>query len=604
MHRDLPASGFMNSDPKFCVAVVANRRSRRARVLLGFLGATCVARAGLSRDEPRVFVERVQVNLVNVEVVVTDSSGKPVAGLNREDFDVREDDRPMVVSHFYRVEGARSSEPSAPSTSPAREEAGFTALVPEDQRLHLVIYVDNRNLEPGNRNRVFEQLHEFLRTSLGPSDRVAIATFDGSVKIRRPFTDNAELASLDFFDLDKDTGRRVQAEAERRSLLREMEQTAPEQIGGDVPEVRELLERVRHYARSAHQETVATLTALRQFVDSLGGISGRKAVLYLSDGLSMQPGKIMLDAFENKFSGFARQLNLGSMHFEGNLDATENFRDVVTHANANRVTFYTIDASGPQRGFAASAEDVGSVDIRSLNTPGGGRVWTSEIATAHEQGVRSGFGYLAGSTGGLTLVRSPTLLLRLKQVAGDFALSYSLGYTPPHEGDGRFHKIEVKVRGRGLSVRHREGYRDKTADERATDRTLSALLLDVSDNRFGMRLEPGRERSGGKGTYLLPVMVKIPMTELALIPEAAFHRGQISVFVAVRDAEGRVSEVQKHQVPVRVPREKLAAVLKQVAGHVLTLSMRPGLHTIAVGVRDDIAATTSTVQLNVKVGNE
>ena len=44
--------------------------------------------------------------------------------------------------------------------------------------------------------------------------------------------------------------------------------------------------------------------------------------------------------------------------------------------------------------------------------------------------------------------------------------------------------------------------------------------------------------------------------------------------------------------------------MKQVAGHVLTLSMRPGFHTIAVGVRDDIAATTSTVQLNVKVGNE
>ncbi len=578
--------------------------------LLAPLCLAAVALAPALGQQQPVFIERVQVNLVSVEVVVTDGNGAPVPRLTREDFEVREDGRPMTVTHFFRVEGARATSVSAslpPLPSAAQTtgvEAPVEAPVPEEQRLHLVVYVDNRNLEPASRNRVFAQLHEFLRTSLGPTDRVAIVTYDQSVRIRRPFTDNAELASLDFFDLDKDVGRRAQNEAERRSLLRQMEQTEPERVGGEIPEIRELLERIRQYAQSAQQETLTTLKSLRQFVDSLGGIPGRKAILYVSDGLSMRPGKVMFDSFESKFAGFARELNLGSPYFEGNLDATDSFRQLVAHANANRVTFYTIDASGAQRGFAASAEDVGSVDTRAMNTPGGGRVWTSDVATSQEREIRSAFGFLAASTGGLTLVQNSSLLARLKQVAGDFALSYSLGYTPPHEGDGKFHKIEVRVRRRGLSLRYREGYQDKTPDERAIDRTLSALLLDVSDNPFGMRLEPGRERSSEGGNYLLPVMVKIPMTQLVLIPESSAHRGQITVFVAVKDASGRVSDVQKHQVPMRVPREKLSTVLNQIAGHVVMISMRPGFHTIAVQVRDDLAATHSTVRVNVKIGND
>ena len=42
--------------------------------------------------------------LVTVDVVVLDRDGKPVAGLNRDDFVVREDGRPQAVTAFEAVE--------------------------------------------------------------------------------------------------------------------------------------------------------------------------------------------------------------------------------------------------------------------------------------------------------------------------------------------------------------------------------------------------------------------------------------------------------------------------------------------------------------------
>ena len=51
------------------------------------------------------FYETVEVNVVNVEVYVTDKKGNPVTGLTRDDFEILEDGEPIEISNFYAGQG-------------------------------------------------------------------------------------------------------------------------------------------------------------------------------------------------------------------------------------------------------------------------------------------------------------------------------------------------------------------------------------------------------------------------------------------------------------------------------------------------------------------
>ena len=56
-----------------------------------------------------LFVESVDVNVVNVEVYVTDKEGNRVTGLTRDDFVLEVSDRPVAITNFYAVEDGRAT---------------------------------------------------------------------------------------------------------------------------------------------------------------------------------------------------------------------------------------------------------------------------------------------------------------------------------------------------------------------------------------------------------------------------------------------------------------------------------------------------------------
>ena len=77
-----------------------------AAVLLGLAAALpAAAQPGDTRSPSGPgFVEVVNVEVVNVDVYVTDADGKPVLGLGPDDFELRVDGRAVPISNFYAVE--------------------------------------------------------------------------------------------------------------------------------------------------------------------------------------------------------------------------------------------------------------------------------------------------------------------------------------------------------------------------------------------------------------------------------------------------------------------------------------------------------------------
>lgn len=92
---------------------------------------------------------------------------------------------------------------------------------------------------------------------------------------------------------------------------------------------------------------------------------------------------------------------------------------------------------------------------------------------------RSRFGLLtdvARNTGGESL-QSNSLDLVIRRAVAQSTVTYLLGYSPsPLRHDGKFHKISVRVRGKGLQVRARNGYWAPTAGavKRALDAAAAA----------------------------------------------------------------------------------------------------------------------------------
>ena len=529
-------------------------------------------------DEP--FFESVDVNVVNVEVFVTDKQGNPVTGLTAGDFEVFEDRRPVALSNFYAVEGGRAlrQEPAEAPALPATALLEEPPPLPEDQRLFLIVYVDNFNIRPFNRNRVFRELRSFLHQNVGLADQVMLVSYDRSLNIRHPFTSDSSVVSRALFDLEKLTGHALSQDSERREVLEAIDK---------AEEAFEVEWRVRQFAESTYNDLQFTLTALRDFIESIGGLEGRKAILYVSDGLAMSAGEDLFSAVMQKF------VNSGAVNRMHDFNAVRQFSQLASLASSSRVSFYTIDAAGLR------TEGLASADSRGFETPG----LMTLLDSTHRSNIQAPLRLMADQTGGLAILNTNNVGPGLERMATDFKTFYSLGYSSAHSSDGRYHQIDVRVKDqKRLKIRHRDGYRSKSPYAKMADGTNSTLLYGFERNPLSIGLRVGKGKPQDQGLFLVPIAVDIPLGKLELVPQGEFHVGRIKIYFTAIDDEERKADVQEVPLPIRIPSDDIGTAVDQPYVYRVELQMRGGGQRMAVGVRDEIGAIESFIVKTVYVG--
>ncbi|HJX27023.1 MAG TPA: VWA domain-containing protein, partial [Thermoanaerobaculia bacterium] len=546
---------------------------RRSRVFTTFV--LCAALAGtattpLAAQTPAAqesFGEEVDVNVINVDVHVTDKNGRRVPGLRMEDFELLEDGKPVKITNFEAIERtapAPQASPQAPSpTAPpatATGEPAEPAPTPAGEPLFLVVYVDNFNIRPAHRARALQQLRTFLERDLSADDQVMVVTYDLGLHVRQPFTTDRAAVSRALDQVTKLATYGAEIDRSRRTALETMYSIQEEALammafgdksrgqsgedggGGeplDVPCPLRIADPIKGFAESSRQEVMRTVGALKLFVNSLSGLPGRKVLLHISDGITVTPGEELFQVLQELCggggvtSGLGAGLNAG---LEGNHDAAaspvdarqygarsyqgtqaaldaqhystaKEWTDLAAHANANRVTLYTLQASGAEALASSQADMAGSRDaVLRLGS-------VTQIETNNR---RDSLNVLASDTGGRAVFNANNLLPELARIQEDFGSYYSLAFSPAHPGDGREHRIKVRVKRQDLRVRHRMSYRDKSGIERAVDRTLTALFYGTQENPLEVALEIGEARPGNGRTFNVPVRLKIPLHKLYL----------------------------------------------------------------------------------------
>jgi VWFA-related protein len=518
------------------------------------------------------FGETIQVNVVNLDVFVTDKQGKPITGLRKEDFQVFEDGKPVEISNFFAESGRTApavSAPSAPAPAPG-SSAAVPAQGPADQRLRLVVFVDDVNLSAANRSRILQSVGKFLHGELKPGDEVMLVRYDEKLDIRRSFTGDLGRVDTDLAAMLALPTDIRKYESSFNQAVREIYASSGSDGFGPLAEAA-----LSNWAAQESSMVRGALNALDSVVSWLAGVPGRKAILYVSDGLPLVPGLDMFTIFTRAPQSARAERRTPEMVAQ-KFDLTKRFRQVTSHASRNRIIFYPIEAYGTREGENSLFDSVSIVN--------------------RQNGLR----FLAEDTGGRELFNATNVPAALARMAEDFTTWYSIGYQPRRAGDEAEHKIEVRVKTRGAQVRYRQWYRDKTAGEAVAERTLATMRFGTEENPLGAALEvvPGKK----PGETL--VRVKVPISKLYLEPQGASRQGHIRLYV-VASGEGQTTSVRETKLAtVDVPEAEAAAVAKREYTHEIAIPLPPGSYALGLAVRDERAATTSYLHKDFVVAGE
>jgi VWFA-related protein len=441
---------------------------------------------------------------------------------------------------------------------------------------------------------VLNDLRRLVEQRAAAGDEIMLAEYGGSLNVVTPFSrDPAALdAGIDHLqEASALGGATLTASVASSTAVRDL---AREAGNADDPNTSAALlsssdaiasSRVQYLYEQARR----SFLALDSMVLSLAGLPGRKALLWVTDGVPKRPG-IEFIAMQEGLEGAAIQ---GQRY-----DLSRVYRQVIEQANAHEVTFYTLDARGPNPNLSQTAEfkDVAGVAVLAEGIP---RLDTPDFEATRNASLQEPLLDLANATGGHAVLNTFEFATAFERLVADFDSYYSLGFVSPTSGDGKYHRVDVKVRRPGLRVRHRAGFLDKAAADRVEDRVRSFLVQGWESNPMGVALQFGEPRKKHR-TWRVPVLVRIPSQAVTLLPQDGEQVGKLQIFVGVRDDDGRESRVSRLAQEIAVPTGDEGG--HGDLGYRVELEMRPGPASLVVGVWDEVGGGESYVFQRVIVG--
>jgi len=574
-----------------------------AVLALAVLAATALlaAPAALAQDaaadgaqigQAPLFVERVDVNVVNVEVFVTDDAGRRVTGLERDDFEILQDGKPVEISNFFAV--ARPSRLDL-AIERGRDDGGAVLTpesdLPAEQQLNLLVYVDHFNLHPQNRKRALDELRGFLEDRMFQGDRVMLVGYDGQLDVVQPFTRDWNEVRNGLDRLGRMKALRPRDDAQRRQVLSTI------RLAHEEDDAQMALSFVRSYVQEQQVELRRSTAALGKTVRAMAGLPGRRAVLYVSDGLPQRPGEELYEYMRELFGTNSIRGLSPSDFIDTSIEAltqdeTALFDQITRTANSQQVTFYTVDARG------GTGDTSFGADVDGTLTEGGGRL---ALDSLHTLNLQEPLIEMAEATGGAAILNTFELEDAFYRTGADFDNFYSLGFQSPAAGDGEYHEVKVRVKRPGLKVRHRNGFVDKSPQQQVADRTLSSLIFEMESNPLGVQVDFGEPERKARREYHMPILVRIPFRDVTLLPNGEMEEGRIRIFLAVKDAEGGVSDMHEYTYPLQVPRDQVELARSKEIGYAATLKVSPGTPRVAIGVWDELSGTESFIHKSVQI---
>ena len=496
--------------------------------------------------------------LVIEAVSVKDKSGKPIEGLTAKDFTVTEDGVPQEIRfcEFQKLTDAPMEPlPEAPPAGNQRSEqdkmAGITALqiTPEppgairyQNRRLIVLYFDMSAMPQADQMRAQAAAYKFISTQMSPPDLVAVMDYNGAgVQVLQDFTADRDklvnvltklfigegqgLDELTADDSAADTGTAFGEDDSEFNLF----------------------------------NTDRQLSALQTAVKMLGQLNEKKVLVYFASGL---------------------QLN--------GVDNQAQFQATTNAALKANVAFFTVDA----RGLVAQPP----LGDATHGSPGGRGMYSGSSAmsfTNNFQKSQDTLYGLAADTGGKALLDNNDLAQGVVNAQKAVSSYYIIGYYSGNQAlDGKFRKIKITLASNAeAKLDYRQGYfagkefnKFTTADKER--QLLDALMLGdpITDLTISMEVNYFQLNSA---EYFVPVVAKVPGSELALARRRGAEHTEIVFIGEVKDEYGATITNLRDRIDMKLGGETAAQLQHHPIVYSTAFTVLPGTYTIKLLARDD-----------------
>ena len=163
------------------------------------------------------------------------------------------------------------------------------------------------------------------------------------------------------------------------------------------------------------------------------------------------------------------------------------------------------------------------------------------------------------------------------------------------------HSVEVRVKRKGLTVRSRKGFLEKTTETRTAESVLANLFYPRDDNPLSISVSIGAQKPYDQDNFAIPVRISVPIGKLGLVPVGDHYEATFFVYVVARDSAEKQSDMAVQRQVVTVPTKDLDNAQHKDWYYDFTMTVGPGAQRISFAVRDGISNLVSFYQKNLFV---
>ena len=429
-------------------------------LLAVIMAVPAIVRTQESNSAVPSFTIRANTRLVLVDVVVRDKKGEPVTGLKAEDFTVEENGKKQKISVFVPP-GIASHTAAAPTP------AGIFSNHPEDVSpagIPMVLLLDAANSAFKDQAYARSQMLKYVLEQGQPGRPMAVVTLTDRLRVLQQFTSDPQvlLTAIKNFKPEEQLLRPGAATPESHAAF-----GSPGTAGGNAMAagIAMASQAVQDFADiqvtfDLERRTLITIDSMRALSRMLGGLPGRKNVVWLTANLPFDlipEDRVVSDAELMEALPNVKQKSLGTIA-TGSLAAQQRamhgqeIREAESRLASASVAIYPIDLLGLVSGMESSAAKVDLISDTAL----------SDRAAARMSGLTNSHGTMeevAAQTGGKAYFNQNEIKEGVALAASDEKASYSLGYYPENKKwDGKLRNIKVKVAQGDAQLRYRKGY--------------------------------------------------------------------------------------------------------------------------------------------------